>query len=202
MCCFISVFNQAKIRIFFYLCVDMEQFDSKIIRNEAGVAALVFGLISGGYIFIEYGLFDFLAQHSWISTLLWAAKFVGLIALMRIYMIRFKESYEGVGAIELRRYGRQIAYYSALITALCSYLAISVLFPDVITNTINQVYETMGSMMDANSRQAIDMMEQNYGGLVLVSNLIWCTIYGCVLSAILSRSICGSSSPFDSDDDI
>lgn len=180
----------------------MEQLNSKIIRNEAGIAALIFGAVSGGYVILEYGLYDFFLAHSWISSILGLAKFAGLIFLMSHLMKRLMANYEGVGTRELRSYGRLIAFYSAIITALCAYLASSVLFPGIIQQTMDTVYQTMGSSLDANSRAAMQVLEQSFGTILMISQLLYCTIYGILLSAILSRALTAKSSPFDSEEDI
>ena len=45
------------------------------------------------------------------------------------------------------------------------------------------------SMMDSNSMAMLEKMEDSYPQILFFSNLIYCFIYGTVLSAILSRSI-------------
>jgi hypothetical protein len=52
-------------------------------------------------------------------------------------------------------------------------------------------------MMDSNSLKEIDKMSENLPQLTFFSNLIYCFIYGSILSGILSRNI-PSRDPFAS----
>ena len=184
----------------------MEKIDSKIISSEAAKTALVFGAISGGYIFISQLLAQAESQLlvSAVSGILWLGKLVGCILLMRFFMKKLLGSYEGVSRQNLLAYGTQIALFSAIITAACSYIAVQYVFPGQTKDIFDTfgVYIRNNGMMDSNSLAQLDKMEGNFGVICLVSNLIWCFVYGWILSSIMSSSLVRKKNIFDDDDDI
>ena len=182
----------------------MEKIDSKIIFNEADRVALLFGAISGGYIFISQALALLNTQvlGSILSVILWAGKFVGCILLMRFFMKRLMRSYEGVTRQNLLGYGTLIALFSAIITAACGYIAIQYVFPDQTKEIFDTAYQTYAGMLDSNAMASMEKIENNFGLISLISNLIWCFVYGWLLSVIMSSSLAGSGKKniFDDDD--
>ena len=180
----------------------MEKIDSKIIFNEADKVALLFGAISGGYIFISGALAQsgstLLANI--ISIILWAGKFVGCILLMRYFMKRLMGSYEGITRQNLLSYGTLIALFSAIITAACSYISVQYVFPGQIKDAMDAFLQGYNGMLDSNSLANLEKLEGNFGIISLVSNLIWCFVYGWILSAIISSSLTSKKNIFDDDD--
>ena len=180
----------------------MEKISSKIISSEAARVALVFGAISGGYVFISGAIAQ--AESTLLlnilSIILWAGKLVGCILLMRFFMKRLMAAYDGVTRQNLLGYGTLIALFSAIITAACSYIAMQYVFPDQIKDAMDSFLQGYSGMMDSNSLDAIEKMEGNFGVISLVSNLIWCFLYGWILSSIMSNSLAGKKNIFDDDD--
>lgn len=180
----------------------MEKIDSKILSSEAAKAALFFGLISGGYMFVN-GILSTAESPLLVgilSTVLWAGKFVGCILLMRFFMKKLLGSYEGVTRQNLLGYGTLIALFSAIITAACSYISVQYVFPGQITEAFNTAFEQTAGMLDSNSMAALEGLESKMGVISLVSNLIWCFVYGWLLSVIMSNSLAGKKNIFDDDD--
>lgn len=180
----------------------MEKIDSKILSGEAAKAALFFGLISGGYIFINgfLGTTNSPLLVNILSIVLWAGKLVCCIFLMRFFMKKLLASYEGVTRQNLLGYGTLIALFSAIITAACSYISVQYLFPGQITEAFNTAYEQTAGMLDSNSMAALESLESKMGVISLVSNLLWCFLYGWILSSIMSSSLVGKKNIFDDDD--
>lgn len=176
----------------------METIDKKIIRNEAAVAALAFGAVSGGCCFLEPVIAG--SNLVWLSTVISLVKLVGLIWLMRFMMLRLRDRYEGVRRRELLSYGVWIALFSALITGICSYVCIEYAFPNFYADAFNTLWESMAPMMDANTNAVMSTMESYYSVISLASVTLWCFIYGWILSGILS-SRCAPASIFDKKDD-
>ena len=172
----------------------METIDNTIIRNEAAVAALAFGAVSGGCCFLEPVIAG--SNLIWLSTVISLVKLVGLIWLMRFMMLRLRNKYEGVRRRELLRYGVWISLFSALITGICSYLCVEYVFSQFYTENFNLMWESLAPMMDSNSNAMMSTLESNYALISLVSVSLWCFIYGWILSGILS-SRCAPASIFD-----
>ena len=166
----------------------METINSKIIRSEPSNAALLFGLISGGYILISC-LIANTSIGGIISSILQIGKIVGCILLMKYCMTKLKSSYEGVEKRELVKYGTLIALFSAIITAVVSYCAYEYIFPDIITTAMDSLYASLQSNLDSNSLALMQSMEQNMPSIQMVGQLVYCFLYGWILSLILAPRI-------------
>ena len=180
----------------------MEKIDNKIISSDAARVALIFGAISGGYIFISGALGHIESQvlSGIISIVLWLAKFIGCIVLMKFFMKRLHSSYEGVTRGSLISYGTLIALFSAIITALCSYISVQFVFPDQMSQAFDMVFQQYSSMLDSNSMAMLEQMEGKMGIMSMTTNLFWCFLYGWILSMILAGSVAGKKDIFDDDD--
>lgn len=168
----------------------METIDKKIISNEASRSAIPFGVISGGYIILSQVL-----KIQAVLYILDLAKFVGLILLMKYCMQNLCCRYEGVDSRSLKRYGTLIALFSAIITAVVTYVTYQHIFPDAVTAMWDEVYAQMGSSLDENSRIALQWAEANFAPVVTISQFVWCLFYGWILSLILAPRI-APSDPF------
>lgn len=174
----------------------MEEINRRILLDKASAAGAVFGLISGSYIMITMALSD--TQNVWVNFLtsvLWFAKLVGCIWLMRYLMARIACNHADVDNSDTFRFGVMTAVFSAIITAAAGYISCEFIFPERMSSVIDQVYKMYGPMLDSNSMSALDMITENYSTIYFFSQLIWCTIYGVALSSILSRRI-PASDPF------
>lgn len=176
----------------------METIDNKILLSEAASASLIFAAVSGAYVFLGPVLSNTAA--AWVYQLFALAKLVGLIWLMRFLMGKMRKNYD-IGRVQIRRYGTWIALLSAILTAACSYICIEYAFPDFYKETLDEVWKTMGSMMDDNSRGVIEYYENNLAMISMASNLIWCFLYGWVLSCILAPRVAPANNIFDDFED-
>ena len=169
----------------------MENINKRIITNEAAKAALIFGAVS-----LLYMLLPFVLKETFVNGLilniLRIVKLVGLIWLMRALMIKLKNKFAGVGRKELVRYGSFIALFSAILVACGTYIYYNILFPDAITAMMDTLLEQIGPMMDSNSMEILESMEGSIDTFETISNLIYCFLYGWVLSLILAPKICPS----------
>jgi hypothetical protein len=91
--------------------------------------------------------------------------------------------------------GTCTALLSAFIFASLSFINIEFIFADFYTQQIDTVMQQMAPMMDSNTLNAVDSFMENLPQLTFFSNLIYCFLFGTVLSAILSRNI-PSKDPF------
>ena len=107
----------------------MELLDSKTLRSEGAKAGLVFGTISGGYIFLSQWLSGLGDTGGIINFILELGKIIGLIFLMRHYMIALNTIYDEVDRRQTFRFGVYTALFSALITAACAFIASHTYFP-------------------------------------------------------------------------
>ena len=166
--------------------------------EEASKAGLALGLVSTAYLFIT----TFLAGAEMsaflnmaLSFLLWAVKFAGCIWLMLKFMRRFAARNTEADNSSTFRFGVITALLSADIYAAASFANIAYISSDMYAEQMNMLMQQMAPMMDSNTMAEMDKTMQNLPQLTFFSNLIYCFIYGAILSAILSRNI-PSRDPF------
>lgn len=173
--------------------LDMEQ---NILRknmwNSAAKAAIFFGLISTAYLFIT----QFLGQlqipaflNALLGFILWAAKFGGCVWLMMFFMKKFAEENKQADNSHVFSFGMIISFLSAIIFAAASFADSAFISADMYAEQIDTAMQSYAKFMDSNSMNAIEKMMDILPQLTFFSNLIYCFLYGTVLSAILSRNI-------------
>ena len=166
--------------------------------NTAGKAGLALGGLSTIYLFLtqwtgQAEIPAFVAVI--INMLLWAVKFGGCIWLMMFFMKRFASENPDVDNSGTFRAGIAMAFLSALVYSAFSFANVAFLFPDLFTEQMDMVMQQMAPMLDSNTTAEIEKTMQNLPQLTFFSNLIYCFLYGTILSFILSRSI-PSRDPF------
>lgn len=174
----------------------------KALWNEA----MVTGLLLGG-ICIAYVLLNLLTAKlggmvgMMLNSVLWLAKFLGCIWMMRYMMIRLTVKYPGADNRDTRAFGIYSAFLSAIIVAAVSMANMMLVSPDQLADAMNMAMSQYSGMIDSNTRDAMEQMTGRLPAISFFSNLIYCTLYGTVLSMILSSGI-PSRNPFDRQDDI
>ena len=166
--------------------------------NTAGKAGLALGGLSTIYLFLtqwtgQAEIPAFVAVI--INMLLWAVKFGGCIWLMMFFMKRFASVNPDVDNSGTFRAGIAMAFLSALVYSAFSFANVAFLFPDLFTEQMDMVMQQMAPMLDSNTTAEIEKTMQYLPQLTFFSNLIYCFLYGTILSFILSRSI-PSRDPF------
>ncbi len=166
--------------------------------NGASVAGLALGGVSTIYMFIT----QFMGNaempsllNSILGGLLWIVKFGGCIWLMMFFMKKFAAENPSAGNRDTRRFGVATALLSALVYATLSFANVAFISADMFTEQMDMMLQQMASMMDSNTMTQMEKMVGNMPQITFFSNLIYCFIFGAVLSAILSSNI-PSKDPF------
>ena len=179
-----------------------ESYSRKDFWDGAGKAGLVLGLVPIVYMLIEQLLLQDAAEKlgtfpsTLISFLLWTAKFVGCILLMRWFMHRFADRFDGVTRREVSRYGTAIALTSALIYSAFVLAWSKFIDPEMFTRAFEQAAEQYSAFMDSNTMEMMEQMQDKMPVIAFFSNFIWCFLYGSILSSILSSRIGRDVDPF------
>ena len=160
--------------------------------TKAGMTGLELGLISSVYLFAtmlmeKAGMNAFLSSA--ITFVLWAAKFAGCIWLIMKAMKSFAAEHSGADNKDTFRLGMATAFLSALVFAAVSFANVAYISAETFNQQIEAMMQQMAPMMDSNSMNMMDRMLQNMPQITFFSNLIYCFLYGTVLSAIVSRNI-------------
>lgn len=160
--------------------------------NGAAKAGLALGAVSAAYLFISQfmGTIEIPSFLNVILTMiLWAAKFGGCIWLMMFFMKQFAATSDKVTNSMTRRFGTLTAFLSALVYAAVSFANVAFLSADVFTEQMDTVMQQMAPMLDSNSAAQMEKTMQNLPQMIFFSSLIYCFIYGTLLSAIISRYV-------------
>ena len=162
--------------------------DKKTLWNEAGKAGLALGGAS-----IAYMACNALITVSFVNFVLWATKFAGCILLMRLFMKKFAASDDSITNSDTFRFGIATAFLSALLYSAAYLAYVQFINPDLFSSAVDSLREN--PLMDSASLEAMDAMLPKMGVMSFWVNLFYCTLFGTVLSAILSRNI-PSANPF------
>ena len=168
-----------------------EKLTRGILWNKAAAAGVALGAVSSAYLFITQYLSG-LGTSIWISGLnlvLWGVKLLLCIWLMMHFMKSLVASHEDADNSTTFRFGMITALCSALIFSAVTLANVLVINPDLIHQQIEAALKIYGSSLDSNSLNALDTVESIMPQVMFFSNLVYCFLYGTVLSAILSRNI-------------
>ena len=175
----------------------------KTMWEEAGKAGLALGMASTAYLFLNQILAG--AQlpsliSMFASAGLWAAKFAGCIWLMKFHMSKFASIDNKIDNGTTFRFGFAAAFLSALVFAAASFANSAFISADLISEQMNLLMQQMAPAMDSNTTKQMEDVMAKLPQLTFFSNLLYCTVYGGVLSLILSRNI-PNNDPFASNSD-
>lgn len=131
-----------------------------------------------------------------IGGVIWLAKFGGCIFAMRFFMLKFVADHPDATNRETRLLGSRSALLSALIVSAYTLATTMLISPEQLQESLNIAMSQYSSMLDSNSMAAVEGMMDRLPVIMFFTNLAYCFIYGCILSAILSRDI-PSRNPFD-----
>ena len=170
--------------------------------NQAAKAGLVLGGVSVAYLALTYllslvnGEGFVLILMSIIKALLWVAKLFGCIYLMKLFITRYDSLplEEGARRASPFSFGCLVAFLSALIYS-AFYMAYTLyLAPDMIEQVV-EVYKTM-PQFTSDMIEELENMVPKMPTVLFFTNLVYCTLFGVIVSAFCSgRS--KSSNPFN-----
>lgn len=172
--------------------------ERKIFWNQAGAAGLALGGVSTVYL----AVIQLLAHCTGIPVaigliegILWLAKFIGCIWLLQFFMKRYVSSRDDASSSDSFAFGAATAALSALVYSACYLVYVQVIAPDFFEQSVSAALSSYSSLMDSNSRAYLEQLMPEMPKISFFANLIYCFIYGLVVSAILSRNI-PSDNPF------
>ena len=177
--------------------------DKKALWNDAGKDGLILGAVSLFYMVCNFLLGKVGENSAMMSILaalvgfvLWAVKFGACIYLMKFFMKAFAKANPDVDNSDTFKFGCAVAILSALIYSAGYMAYVTFIEPDTFSKSL-EVFADNPMM----TSDALDMMEQmmpKMPTMTFFTNLIYCWLFGTVLSAIFSRNIT-SRNPFDKD---
>ena len=163
--------------------------NTRTLWSKAAVSGAALGIFSGIFIFLSAGGIKQPVLSGIVSFVLWAVKFAGCIWLMQFFMKRLCREYGSATNADTFKFGMMTALLSALIYSAINLANILFVSPDFFAAQMQEAIRSYSSMLDSNSMAMLEKMEDAYPQIAFFSNLIYCFLYGTVLSAILSRNI-------------
>ena len=154
--------------------------------NEAARYGLIFGGISSAYIYMDRLL---------VLLGLTAAKFVGCIKLMKYAMRKFSQDNPSAERSDIFRLGRNIAVLSALVFSTFAVADIMYISTEYYQAAYTTIITEMSKTLPAQNVEEMKNMLADLPKYTFIGNFIYCSLYGIVLSFILSRNI-PSQNPF------
>ena len=168
----------------------MEQIH-KNLWNSAAKAGLALGLVSSAYLFVNHWVASLSTPviSGLLSFVLWAVKFGGCIWLMMFFMKKFVAENQDAVNSDTFRFGVVTALLSAFVYAAFSFANTAYFSADMIAENMDTVMQAYSQFMDSNTMAQMDKMMTKMPQITFFSNLIYCFIFGTILSLILSRNI-------------
>ena len=151
----------------------------KNMWNTAGKAGLLLGLVSTAFLFIsqivgQVGLPAFV--NSIFSFVLWAAKFVGCIWIMKFFMKRFVAENDGATTSSTFRLGTTMALLSALVYSAFAFANVAFISPELFEGQMDAMMQQMAPMMDSNTQGLMETYLENLPQITFFSNLSYCFV--------------------------
>lgn len=172
----------------------MEQNElKKNMWNAAGVAGLALGTVSTAYLFagqwIAGDLEPAVLWQQIVAMVLWAVKLAACIWLMKFFMTKFSSENEGTDNKTVFRMGMMTALLSAVMYSAIYLANMLYISADFYEHTFQTMIQQMAPVMDSNSKALMEKLIGNMPQIMFFYNIIYCFLFGTVLSAILSKGI-------------
>jgi len=168
---------------------------SRSLWREAGLAGLVLGgvavvlpLISG---LIPSGSGSMLLNLllSVLKFALWLAKFVGCIWLVKYFMIKFVKKYDEVDNSSTFNFGMASSFLSALIVSAVSLFQSTRIDSAEYLEQMQTAMSSYSGALDSNMMAVMERMVDKLPTITFFSTLIYCFVFGLIVSYIWSRNI-------------
>lgn len=167
--------------------------------NESGKAGLVLAGVAIAYFLIST-LLAKASLPSFVSNLLglvlWAGKLVLCIWLMFKFLRKFAEE-NGNDRRRTFRFGMMVALCSSLVYAAAYFAYVVIIDPNMFSEVFNNLAQSYSGILPSDQIDRIMNLESQMPTYTFFVNLIWCWLFGMIISAIASNKICGNDNPFE-----
>jgi len=170
----------------------------KSIWESGSRGGLVLGLATSAFMILSQLCSTHLSGFpaTLAAIVIWCAKFAGCIYLMYFFMKKFADSNPDATKQEVFKSGAVTALCSAFIFAAIYLVFITYVEPETFQNAIDTAMQTYAGMLDSNSEARLEGMADKMPAITFFLNLIYCTLFGCVVAAIFSGKL-RSNNPFN-----
>lgn len=167
-------------------------------QQSAWSSAAKDGLLLAAFT-IVFLLLAAVVKNQILITILQIGKIAGCIWFLRYLMLKW---YKSNKSFSLFKYGVMICLFSSIVCAIFSFFEFAYIFPDMVTEAFDQVYESLGSMaIPSESMDIITRMEDNYPQWACISALITDFLAGLIFSAIIANAHKSNENIFEEQND-
>ena len=114
---------------------------------------------------------------------------------MKIFMKRYVSENPDSTNSDTFKLGTAMALLSAIVYSAAAFANVAFISPELFQTQMDMMMQQMAPMMDSNTMSVMETYMENLAQITFISNLIYCFLFGMILSFILSRSI-PSKDPF------
>lgn len=181
-----------------------EKLNNELFWNKASLAGLVLGSISIAYMYLGHliNTQEWMAglAGSMIVFLLWFAKFIGCIWVMKTFMMKYVNAVPDAERKHAFRFGAMAAVMSSLLYATVVMADAAFISPEIYRESADLLIKTQEEMgMTSAGLEQVKLMFQKMPQYMFFANFIIYAIYGTILSLILSNTLI-SNDPFKNQD--
>ena len=171
---------------------NMESATKKYFWNLAGSAGLMLGMISSASMFTGQGISAMNLSATMTTVIggaLWLAETCGCVGMMYYYMKKFSSEFPALDYKVISRFGAAIAFLSALIYSAVTFANMAYISADFYAEQFSILTQNLAPSLDSNSKVMLERIMAAMPQISFFSNLIYCTIFGSVVSSVISRGI-------------
>lgn len=179
----------------------MTDTNHKSLFNEAGVPGLILGAISILYFAVNELLSSAVANGSGIiafnilSFVLWGAKLFACIYVMYLILKKFATANGGNKSLTMK-FGMLTALCSSLLYSAACLAFVLFISPESISTALESTAQMYAGLFTSDQIDSIMDMQSSIPALMFFVNLVYCWLWGLVLSAIFSSKLCKKENPF------
>lgn len=180
-----------------------EGISAKTIWNDAARTGLMLGIVTVALQGLTQWLTGMMSNAvllGLVEFFLWAAKFIICILLMRMFLKNFVKAHPIAINKDTRHYGEAIAVLSAFIVAAYTLIFYLYISPDTIQESMDMISESYSSFLTSSQLEELENAAADLPIISFFTVLFYCSLYGTILSGILSNNIPDRKSIFDEPD--
>lgn len=157
-------------------------------QNNKWSSAAMDGLILSVVTIIYSLILLVFPVKGFIVALPWVVKFAASNYLLYYFMKKYASQFENISYGASFNYGVIVSMFSAIICACFSFFNLTVLFPDSLATTVEQMQQVMAAQsMNQDQEAMFGKWMERLPEISLFANLIYYTLYGVIASSIIAN---------------